>query len=95
MYSTPSVDAGGGWLIFALPPAPVARLARVAARAKPVSPQSVTYSFVTAALDAGASLRAVQHAAGHPDPRTTRRYDRARYSLCRHPTHAVASGVAA
>jgi integrase len=34
----------------------------------------------TLSLDAGTSLRDVQDAAGHADPRTTRRYDRARYS---------------
>jgi hypothetical protein len=41
-------------------------------------------------LDAGASLRDVQDAAGHADPRTTRRHDRARYNLDRHPTYALA-----
>jgi hypothetical protein len=41
-------------------------------------------------LDAGVSLRDVQDAAGHADPRTTRRYDRARYNLDRHPTYALA-----
>jgi integrase/recombinase XerD len=49
---------------------------------------------VTAALDAGVPLRDVQDAAGHADPRTTRRYDRARYSLDRHATYAVAAAVA-
>ncbi|MGH2949398.1 MAG: hypothetical protein ACRDPC_24610, partial [Solirubrobacteraceae bacterium] len=42
------------------------------------------------ALDAGVSLRDVQDAAGHADPRTTRRYDRARHQLERHPTHVLA-----
>jgi integrase len=49
---------------------------------------------VTAALDAGVSLRDVQDAAGHADPRTTRRYDRARHSLDRHATYAVAAWLA-
>jgi integrase len=35
------------------------------------------------------SLRDVQDAAGHADPRTTRRYDRARHNLDRHATYAV------
>ena len=31
----------------------------------------------------------MQDAAGHANPRTTRRYDRARHSLDRHPSGAV------
>jgi integrase/recombinase XerD len=53
-----------------------------------------SHSFVTAALDVGVSLRDVQDAAGHADPRTTRRYDRARHSLDRHATYAVAAWLA-
>lgn len=72
----------------------VRRLARAAGIEKAVSPHSLRHSFVTAALDAGVPLRDVQDAAGHADPRTTRRYDRARYSLDRHATYAVAAAVA-
>jgi site-specific recombinase XerD len=68
----------------------VRRLARRACIAHPVSPHSLRHTFVTAALDAGVPLRDVQDAAGHADPRTTRRYDRGRYSLDRHATYAVA-----
>lgn len=70
------------------------RLARQSAIDKPVSPHSLRHAFVTVALDAGATLRDVQDAAGHADPRTTRRYDRARHALDRHPTYAVASRIA-
>jgi site-specific recombinase XerD len=72
----------------------IRRLARAAGIEKVISPHSLRHSFVTAALDAGASLRDVQDAAGHADPRTTRRYDRARHSLDRHPTYAVAAHLA-
>ena len=54
-----------------------------------ISPHSLRHSFITGALDAGVSLRDVQDAAGHADPRTTRRYDRGRHSLDRHATYAV------
>jgi integrase/recombinase XerD len=68
----------------------IAQAAGVAAAAQ-VSPHSLRHTFATIALDAGASLRDVQDAMGHADPRTTRRYDRARHSLDRHPTYAVAA----
>jgi integrase/recombinase XerD len=72
----------------------IARLARQAGISKTVSPHSLRHSFVTLALDTGASLRDVQDAAGHADPRTTRRYDRGRHSLDRNPTYAVAAAIA-
>ena len=52
------------------------------------------HAFVTLALDAGVSLRDVQDAAGHADPRTTRRYDRARHNLDRAATYTVAAYLA-
>jgi integrase/recombinase XerD len=75
-----------------------ARIVRCAAgRAgitKPVGPHTLRHAFITAALDAGVSLRDVQDAASHADPRTTMRYDRARGSLDRHATYIVAAYVA-
>jgi len=72
------------------------RLARVAVPGKAGSlhPHDLRHAFVTLSLDAGASLRDVQDAAGHADPRTTRRYDRARHNLDRHPTYALAGLLA-
>jgi len=71
------------------------RLARsaVPAKAGSLHPHDLRHAFVTLSLDAGASLRDVQDAAGHADPRTTRRYDRARNNLDRHPTYALAGIV--
>lgn len=68
------------------------RLGR-AAGVGPVHPHALRHAFVTLALDAGVALRDVQDAAGHEDPRTTRRYDRARHNLDRHPTFAVADAL--
>jgi integrase/recombinase XerD len=50
---------------------------------------------VTAALASGAPLHVVQDSAGHADPRTTQRYNRARHSLDGHATYAVAQYVGA
>ena len=72
----------------------VKRLAKRAGVTKRISPHSLRHSFITAALDAGVSLRDVQEAASHADPRTTMRYDRARHSLDRHATYVVAAFVA-
>lgn len=73
----------------------VQRLAGSAGIEHRLSPHSLRHGFVTLALDAGVSLRDVQDAAGHADPRTTRRYDRGRYALDRAATYAVAAHVAA
>jgi integrase/recombinase XerD len=49
-------------------------------------PHMLRHIFVTTMLDAVVvDLRDVQIAAGHADPRTTMRYDRARKNLDRHP----------
>jgi integrase/recombinase XerD len=56
-----------------------------------LSPHSLRHGFVTLALEAGATLTDVQDAAGHADPRTTRRYDRARHRLEHAPTYLLAS----
>lgn len=72
----------------------VAKWARRAGVEKRVTPHSFRHSFVTLALDAGAQLRDVQDAAGHRSPNTTRRYDRGRGALERHPAHRLAEHIA-
>lgn len=74
----------------------VRRLAREAGitTADRLSPHSLRHTFVTLALDAGVPLHDVQDAAGHADPRTTQRYNRARHNLDRHPAYALASHLA-
>jgi integrase/recombinase XerD len=73
----------------------VRRLARRAALdgAGELSPHSLRVAFITGARDAGVPLEDVQDAAGHADPRTTRRYDRGRHSLDRHAAYAVAGWI--
>lgn len=55
-----------------------------------VSPHSFRHSFATAMLGAGVPLHYVQDAMGHADPRTTRRYDRARGALENSPAYRMA-----
>jgi integrase len=61
---------------------------------KHLSPHSLRHGFVTLSLEAGVALTDVQDAAGHADPRTTRRYDRARHRLDAAPTYALAAALA-
>lgn len=67
----------------------VARLTRAIGCSKHITPHSLRHSAITAALNAGVSLRDVQEFARHADPRTTVRYDRARHSLDRHASYTV------
>ena len=60
-----------------------------------LGPHAMRHAFATLYLDAGGSLRDLQDAMGHSDPATTRRYDRARYSLDRSPGYLLASYLAA
>lgn len=50
---------------------------------------SLRHTFATLAFDAGSDISEVQDAMGHADPRTTRRYDRARNRIDRSPVHKV------
>jgi site-specific recombinase XerD len=57
-------------------------------------PHMLRHTFVTTMRDGGVSLRDVQIAARHADPRTTMRYDRARKNLYRHPNYILAAYMA-
>ena len=72
----------------------VSKVTRRAGITKAVTPHTLRYAFITAALDTGVPLRDVQEAASHADPRTTMRCDRARGSLDRHATYIVAAYIA-
>ncbi|MGD0449279.1 MAG: tyrosine-type recombinase/integrase [Candidatus Dormibacteria bacterium] len=60
-----------------------------AAGEPPLNPHELRHSFITLGLDAGASLRDMQRAAAHADPRTTADYDRRRKALDTHPSYLV------
>jgi integrase/recombinase XerD len=67
------------------------RVSQAAGINKHLTPHGLRHGFVTLSLEAGAPLTDVQDAAGHADPRTTRRYDRARHRLDHAPTYALAN----
>lgn len=71
----------------------VKRLVRQAGITKRISPHSLRHTFVTLALDAGCTVRDVQHSVGHRDARQVSYYDRNRQSLPRNATHLVAAYV--
>ena len=62
-----------------------------------VSDQATAHSFrhswVTESLGLGVPLQDVQDAAGHADPRTTRRYHRSRDHLDRSPNDRLAAAL--
>jgi integrase/recombinase XerD len=86
-------EAGTARLAYTTSYALIRRLARRAgiAAAEHLSPHSLRHSFATELLNNGVPLQDVQDAMGHADPRTTRRYDRSRHNLDRHPTYQMAS----
>jgi site-specific recombinase XerD len=63
-------------------------------QANSIHPHVLRHGFITDALDQGVPLHVVQDAAGHKDPRTTQRYNRARRRLDGHPAYTVAASMA-
>ena len=72
----------------------IQRLAREAGIQGQISPHSLRHSFATIALDSGTALHDLQDSMGHADPRTTRRYDRARNNLAKSAGYDVAKALA-
>jgi site-specific recombinase XerD len=72
----------------------VQRLAKEAGIEGTITPHSLRHTFATIALDAGTTLHDLQDSMGHADPRTTRRYDRARHTLEKAAGYDVARALA-
>ncbi|MCZ0981806.1 tyrosine-type recombinase/integrase [Streptomyces diastatochromogenes] len=66
----------------------VKRLCR-RADVREIRTHDLRHTCATLALESGKSLEAVQDLLGHADPRTTRRYDRARNNLDNSPSYAL------
>jgi len=71
----------------------VNRVARAAGVPFPVSLHVIRHSVITALLSQGTPLHIVQDLAGHADPRTTRRYDRAAGALDRSPAYELGQDI--
>ncbi|NBT33852.1 MAG: integrase [Rhodobacteraceae bacterium] len=72
----------------------VTRICGMAGIDVPLTPHGLRHSFITAGLDMGLSMRDMQLAARHEDPRTTANYDRARDNLDRHAVHVISAKLA-
>jgi site-specific recombinase XerD len=72
----------------------LSRVAHAAGISHPISPHGLRRTFCTTGLVAGISIRDMQYAMRHADPRTTMRYDMAKANLDRHAAHAVAAYLA-
>ena len=70
------------------------RVAHAAGITRPISPHGLRRTFCTTGLVAGISVRDMNYAMRHADPRTTMRYDMAKANLDRHAAHAVAAYLA-
>lgn len=70
------------------------RVAKAAGVTHHISPHGLRRTFCTTGLVAGISIRDMQYAMRHADPRTTLRYDMAKANLDRHAAHAVAAYLA-
>lgn len=74
-------------------------LRRVAKRAElpqadSIHPHVLRHCYITHGLDKGIALHIMQDSVDHKDPRTTRRYDRARGRLTNSPAYTIGSSIA-
>ncbi len=72
----------------------VKRYARWCGITQRISPHSFRHTFITQSLNAGASARDVQMAAGHKDGRMTSYYDHGNQNRGREATHALTAYIA-
>lgn len=70
------------------------RLVKWARIEKKLTPHGLRHSYITTGLNLGISLRDMQIAARHSDPRTTAMYDRDRQNLDRHANHVISANLA-
>jgi integrase/recombinase XerD len=70
------------------------RLARAAGIERRIAPHMARRGFVTHGLDQGISMRDMQIAARHEDPRTTARYDRGAQNLDGSAIHKLSASIA-
>ena len=59
-------------------------------RGKRITPHSMRHTYATLSLDGGADIRDLQESMGHASIETTMRYNRARSTVERSPTHLLA-----
>ena len=71
----------------------VKRVTKLAGIDKNITNHSLRHTFVTAALNAGASVRDLTNAMGYADARQITRYDRDKANLARHSTHLVSAFI--
>jgi integrase/recombinase XerD len=74
-------------------------LRRVAERAElpqasTIHPHVLRHCYITHGLDKGIALHIMQDSVDHKDPRTTRRYDRARGRLTNSPSYKIGESIA-
>jgi integrase/recombinase XerD len=71
------------------------RLCREARISSHVTPHDLRRAFITSGLEFGLSIRDMQIAARHSDPRTTTRYDLSASNLDKHANHVLGARFAA